>query len=309
MPVHLPAHLPRADRAPANTAIAGELERLLATTRIRRMYVADGSVPPPLLAYVTAFPRLSIPIAGVQPIELAHQGRTCVIAATRGHAVFVPAHAWDRPEWCGRATMLTCLFGHRQIGFSLVAQTGATETPPIVVKTSVHGAHDGVSRNILQALMASVMDGQRGRLDPMLAEVLLEACVRLLRHVPPPTLRKAQLTYEAICLYLAEHYQDRDLNRESVAARFDLAPNHISRLFAVEGSIRFNDHLNVVRISRAKFMLQNYRMSVKEIAANSGYSDAAYFCRVFRRVAGMTPLQYRTGLSADGLTTAEPGRA
>jgi YesN/AraC family two-component response regulator len=80
-----------------------------------------------------------------------------------------------------------------------------------------------------------------------------------------------------------------------VAERFGLAPNHISRLFALEGAVRFNDHLNIVRVNRAKFMLQNYRMSVKEIAANSGYGDAAYFCRVFRKVTGLTPLQYRTG--------------
>jgi YesN/AraC family two-component response regulator len=51
----------------------------------------------------------------------------------------------------------------------------------------------------------------------------------------------------------------------------------------------------MVRVNRAKFMLQNYGMSVKEIAANCGYSDAAYFCRVFRKITNLTPLQYRTG--------------
>jgi two-component system response regulator YesN len=50
----------------------------------------------------------------------------------------------------------------------------------------------------------------------------------------------------------------------------------------------------MVRVNRAKFMLQSYRMSVKEIAATCGYSDAAYFCRVFRKVTGLTPMQYRT---------------
>jgi YesN/AraC family two-component response regulator len=58
--------------------------------------------------------------------------------------------------------------------------------------------------------------------------------------------------------------------------------------------MRFNDYVNMVRVNRAKFMLQSYRMSVKEIAATCGYSDAAYFCRVFRKVTGLTPMQYRT---------------
>ncbi|MES1254284.1 MAG: helix-turn-helix transcriptional regulator, partial [Acidobacteriota bacterium] len=275
--------------------IAKALERLLGAGRIRQVHVADGTVPPPPLAYVTPFPRVSIPLDGVQSIEIARHGRSDVVSAGRGHAVLVPAHAWDRPQWSNQATVLTCLFGHKQIGFSLVQHGGKTDAPQTAIKTSVHGAHDGVSRNILQALTASAMDGQGDRLNLLLVESLLHACVRLLKHVEPHPHRKATLTYEAICLYVAEHFQNRELNREFVAERFGLAPNHISRLFAVEGSARFNDHLNIVRVNRAKFMLQNYRMSVKEIAANSGYGDAAYFCRVFRKVTGLTPLQYRIG--------------
>lgn len=283
------------DRVLAQQVIARELDRLLRASRIRQVHVADGTVPPPMMAYVTPFPRLSIPLDGVQSVELARHGRSDVVTAGRGHVVLVPAHAWDRPQWSNQATVLTCLFGHKQIGFSLVQHGGKTDAAPTAIKTSVHGAHDGVSRNILQALMASAMDGHSERLKLLLIESLLHACVRLLKHVKPHPHRKATLTYEAICLYVAEHFQNRDLNRESVAERFGLAPNHISRLFAIEGSARFNDHLNIVRVNRAKFMLQNYRMSVKEIAANSGYSDAAYFCRVFRKVTGLTPLQYRTG--------------
>ncbi len=257
--------------------------------------MADASVPPPTLAYVTPFPRLAVPIHGIHRIELAQHGRSDVVAAGRGHAILVPAHAWDRPQWSNHATVLTCLFGPRQLGFSLVRRGGATDAPLDAVKTSVHGAQDGVTRNILQALITSAVDGRGDRLDLLLVESLLHGCVRLLRHVEPHRHRKAALTYEAVCLYVDEHFQNPDLNRETVADRFGLAPNHISRLFAVAGPARFNDHLNTVRVNRAKFMLQSYPMSVKEIAANSGYSDAAYFCRVFRKVTGLTPLQYRTG--------------
>lgn len=288
------------DRAAAKRSVTAALERLLRTHRIGRVHIADGSVAPPVLAYVTAFPRLSVAIDGMQPIELTQHGRTERIVARRGQAVFVPSHAWDLPRATREATVLTCLFGPRQIGFSLVEHRGAADADPIVTKTSVHGAHDGISRHVLQALNFSAVSGQSGRLGPLLVESLLHACVHLLRQVDPPPLRKAALTYETICLYVAEHFQDRDLNRESVAAVFGLAPNHISRLFAVEGRSRFNDHLNTVRINRAKFMLQNYRMTVKEIAVNSGYADAAYFCRVFRKITGLTPLQYRSGLAATG---------
>ncbi|ODS52842.1 MAG: hypothetical protein ABS36_15340 [Acidobacteria bacterium SCN 69-37] len=295
---HTTGFPPARGRAHAGHRVAGALEHLLRTLRIRHVHVADGSAPPPALAYVTAFPRLSIPIDGALAVEFAHRGRSEKVTAERGHAVLVPAHAWDRPQWSPETTTLTCMFGHRQTGFSLVKQA-VTGAPPEVVKTSVHGAHDGVSRSILQALMASAMDGSGGRLPPLLVESLLHACVRLLKHVEPPPLRKATLTYEALCLYVAEHFMDRELNRESVASVFGLAPNYISRLFTREGSRHFNDYLNIVRVNQAKFMLRNYRSSLKEVAANSGYSDATYFCRVFRKVTGMTPMQYRTGLAVE----------
>ena len=38
--------------------------------------------------------------------------------------------------------------------------------------------------------------------------------------------------------------------------------------------MRFNDYLNLVRVNRAKFMLQNYSMTLKEIASSCCYSDA-----------------------------------
>jgi YesN/AraC family two-component response regulator len=78
----------------------------------------------------------------------------------------------------------------------------------------------------------------------------------------------------------------------SVANHFGLAPNHVSRLFRREGQTRFSDYLNLVRMNRAKFMLHNYRLTVKEVAANCGYSDVAYFCRIFKKMNNETPRQY-----------------
>jgi YesN/AraC family two-component response regulator len=57
--------------------------------------------------------------------------------------------------------------------------------------------------------------------------------------------------------------------------------------------MRFNDYLNLVRVNRAKFILRNYEMGLKEVASSCGYSDTAYFCRVFKRIGKVTPTEYR----------------
>ncbi len=260
----------RTAQLPANQVVIRELETYLRETRIRHVHFSDGTTVPPALAYVTNFPRLSIPIAGCHAMEISHSGCTKTIKPVRSHAVFVPDHAWNKPS---------------------------TQVPS-GIKASVHGGYDVPTHSILAALMVLAADRSDGALARLLTESLLHACLRLLRSPQKRRPRKAIRTYESICLYVQENFQN-PITRESVAHHFGLAPNHVSRLFRKEGLMRFNDYLNLVRVNRAKFMLQNYGMTLKEIASNCCYSDPAYFCRVFKKACKVTPTEYRAQ-SADG---------
>jgi len=277
--------------------IAGRLEQFLLRDRVRRVYVAEDSAPPPVLAYVTHFPRLYIPIAGSHVVEVAQKGVPTTVRATRGQALFVPENAWDKPEWTGPIEVLTFLFGAKHIGISLAQHQDRSEAPVNAIKTHIHGAYDGITHSILTALTAFAVDRSHGPLDRLLVESLLHSCLRLFRAPALDRPRKAIRTYESICLYMQENFQT-PLSRESVAEHFGLAPNHVSRLFRREGQVRFSDYLNSVRMNRAKFMLRNYNLTLKEVAANCGYSDIAYFCRMFKRMNKETPTQYRAAESS-----------
>ena len=283
-----------ATQSQAHNVIVGELEEFLRESRVRHVHFAEGSVVPPALAYVTNFPRLSLPLKGCHKMELAHTGRIESIRPVRGHAVFVPDNAWNNPDWSSPVHVLTFLFGAKQIGISLVRHNGKTDIPASALKTSIHGAHDGLTPTILSALMLFATETTKGPLANLLTEALLHSCLRLLKAPPTHRSRKALHTYESLCLYVQENFQ-RSISRDTVAQHFGLAPNHVSRLFREEGKMHFNDYLNLVRVNRAKFMLQNYGTTLKEIAAKCGYSDTAYFCRVFKKISKATPTQYRSG--------------
>lgn len=278
--------------SPGARLIVHELEEYLRETRVRHVHFGDETTAPPPLAYVTNFPRLSLPLSGCHAMQLAQGGRTEMIKPVCGHAVFIPDHAWNKPDWTGRVDVLTFLFGVKQVGISLVRHKGGSEVPPTAVKASVHGGYDVPTHSILAALMVLAADRSKGPLARLLTESLLHACLRLLKTPPTQRPRKAIRTYESICLYVQENFHS-PITRESVAQHFGLAPNHISRLFRKEGFMRFNDYLNLVRVNRAKFMLQNYNMTLKEIAASCCYSDPAYFCRVFKKACKVTPTEYR----------------
>src|SRR5947208_9510184 len=83
-------------QAHSENAIASELDKFLRGTRIRKVHFAECSIAPPMLAYVTNFPRLSVPLKGCHKMEVAHNGRSETIRPFRGDAVFVPDRAEEQ---------------------------------------------------------------------------------------------------------------------------------------------------------------------------------------------------------------------
>lgn len=277
-------------RASPRRMIVRQLAAFLRGTAIRKVHFAHDTVAPPPLAYVTNFPRLSVPLEGDYSMLVARQANAVRIVPVRGQVVYAGANCWDKPDWAAPVRVLTFLFGRRQVGVSLVDHDGQTSEPRTAIKTTL-GPPGDLTLSLLDALTSLATQARTSPLDCLLATSLLHACLRLLRNpVPPP--RKAHLTYETLCLHVQENFQN-ELTRESVARSLGLSPNHVSRVFHREGGTRFNDYVTAVRIERAKFMLKEYGSSLKEIAAHCGFRDVAYFCRVFRRVCKMTPTEYR----------------
>lgn len=92
--------------------------------------------------------------------------------------------------------------------------------------------------------------------------------------------------------YLEEHCAEK-ITLESVAEHFFLNKHYLARLFKEQYGVSVNSYLTQVRITRAKQMLRFTDKAVSVIAAECGLEDANYFSRVFKKVEGVTPKQYR----------------
>ena len=57
--------------------------------------------------------------------------------------------------------------------------------------------------------------------------------------------------------------------------------------------MNLNRFIRVVRMEKAKELLENTDLTVKDIAEKTGYTSANSFCRAFRRVTGMNTSEYR----------------
>ena len=92
--------------------------------------------------------------------------------------------------------------------------------------------------------------------------------------------------------WLAAHFREDDAIR-NVVNRSKLAERTIKRRFKAATGSTLIERLQALRIEEAKRQLESLETSVDEISYDVGYEDASFFRRLFKRLTGMTPGQYR----------------
>ncbi|PYI57396.1 helix-turn-helix domain-containing protein [Paenibacillus flagellatus] len=92
---------------------------------------------------------------------------------------------------------------------------------------------------------------------------------------------------------LVEERYDRDITLEGIAEELHFHPVYLSRVFKKERGVTFSDYLAEYRMNVAKEWLETTTLRLSEIAEKLNYSNTTAFIRIFRKVVGMTPGQYR----------------
>ena len=103
---------------------------------------------------------------------------------------------------------------------------------------------------------------------------------------------RLSLIREDIRSYISKHYHE-DISMQSAAQIMGYSEAYFCKLFKQCFRANFSAYLNEYRIEKAKAMMDNVRLSVKDISIACGYSDSNYFARVFKRITGQTPSEYR----------------
>jgi AraC-like DNA-binding protein/DNA-binding response OmpR family regulator len=106
--------------------------------------------------------------------------------------------------------------------------------------------------------------------------------------LPPET---STLVKRAVA-YLHQNYT-RPLKRWEVAEAIGVSKSYLSRLFNQELGISPWDYLNRFRVCQAKELFRRTQGSVKSIAKQVGFKDPKYFSRVFRKLTGLSPSEFR----------------
>lgn len=92
--------------------------------------------------------------------------------------------------------------------------------------------------------------------------------------------------------YMKVHYAE-PINLEEMAEECGLSTSYFSKKFKEQTGEKYIDVLTDIRIREAQRILATTDMSVAEIVEEVGYCDDKHFRRLFHKVTGMNPLEYR----------------
>lgn len=92
--------------------------------------------------------------------------------------------------------------------------------------------------------------------------------------------------------YIQEHYSERDIKNEKLAAMCGIGNAHFRALFKQHLNQSPIAYLNMQRIERAKELLRSGLVSVSQVAGSVGCSNPYYFSRVFKKYTGLSPTDF-----------------
>ncbi|OME86632.1 DNA-binding response regulator [Paenibacillus sp. FSL A5-0031] len=95
--------------------------------------------------------------------------------------------------------------------------------------------------------------------------------------------------------YIIEH-SEKDISLELMAQRFGLSPFYMSKMFKDQEGMNYIDFLTECRIEKGKKLMADPDRSLKEITYEIGYNDPNYFSKVFKKVCGVSPTDYRRAI-------------
>ena len=153
---------------------------------------------------------------------------------------------------------------------------------------------DGHIWKMLNRLCEEYESKEIGFLESMRCQMIL-LLINIMRQLKSPNTEEIQCKNDIvnhITKYVNKHFTE-PLSLKTFADKYNYSSAHISNLFKREIGITFSDYVQSIRIQESCRLLANTNKSVAEIVNIVGYTDVKFFNKVFKRITGMTPRQFK----------------
>jgi AraC-like DNA-binding protein len=115
-------------------------------------------------------------------------------------------------------------------------------------------------------------------------------------HSPPIVVR--------ICDFIADNFRE-DIDSSDIAHAADIHPKYAMNVFKKSTGMTLNEYVNLMRLSYAQALLMQDEASVLQVAMDSGFGSLSAFNKAFRKIAGVSPSDFRKGTRLRPLTSPD----
>lgn len=117
-------------------------------------------------------------------------------------------------------------------------------------------------------------------------------CAECASVVMDATSRIENPIIEKASAFIMAHLSE-NISLEDTASAVNVSSFYLSKLFKEEKNVNYVTFVTEARMERARQLLKEQNLSIKEISAATGFNDQNYFSRAFKNKFGMTPTEFR----------------
>lgn len=152
-------------------------------------------------------------------------------------------------------------------------------------------ADDGELQTVIEEAMQI---SERRRKGASLEAAGREADVRRMEpgEGENPEITRISVVADKIRHYIELHYQE-DVSLQDLAGMMEYSDAYFCKIFKQCFDKSFIMYLSEFRMEKAKELLEDTMVNIKDVSSRVGYRDSNYFAKVFKRMTGNTPSEYR----------------
>ena len=124
-----------------------------------------------------------------------------------------------------------------------------------------------------------------------------EMCARVRSRIASQRQHTYKQIVEDAISYTKSHFHESDLSIAKVCGQLHISAGYFSGLFKKELKLTFGAYLLQLRMEAAKELLRTTELKAFEIADKVGFADPNYFSLSFKKYAGVSAKEYRSGLA------------
>ena len=135
--------------------------------------------------------------------------------------------------------------------------------------------------------------------------LMIDYCKQICHYVNNQKESKNRDLLGQLIMFVQERYTDPSLSLESIADVFGFSASYLTRYFKDQTGQSLKHYIDQVRMEKAKELLIHSDKTLGEIVCTVGYVDTTNFIRKFKKLEGITPIQYRMVVQTGGFSLSK----